>query len=267
MSAVFLTLVGSLLWARWRPADHFVRPDVESDAFRIVTWNVGYFALTSNKNMKDVDVELVSSLLKEVDAEMVILQELGTLDQAEQIADHLGESWTAYSTYTGHGEQVVSVISSLEVVHEEDVLCGGRHAKGVTVLDHAGNEVYVLGVHAPHPARGFAENVDSIEDALDHARTRTESFRLVAGDLNYNFDDGAMGDLYASIREDFGDGTLHLGETYYAHTRIDHVFHYPDHVDVVKEESGMLPLAFRFAAVPGFRDHRPIVVSYDLSEG
>ena len=79
-----------------------------------------------------------------------------------------------------------------------------------------------------------------------------------------NFDINTSGELYSIIMEDFGDSTIDIGETYYAHTRIDHIFHYPRDLKVVKQESGMIDLGFRFRKVPSFRDHRPIVVSYQL---
>lgn len=253
-----------LLWARWRPAERFEQRLAGDDTFRIVTWNVGYFAPVENKNMRDLDVEEVSQILRETKPQVVILQELGKIEQAMRIAESLGNEWVPYSVETGHGEQVVSVLTPLSVVNEEEVTCSGRNAKGITVRDNRGHLVYVLGLHSPHPARGISKTYHSITCSIEHARARSEEIRLVGGDLNYNFDRDASGDLYASIMQDFGDGTVDIGETYYAHTRIDHLFHYPRDLKVVNAESGMIDLGLRFAKVPGFRDHRPIVVSYQL---
>lgn len=268
ISVVILTVFASLLWARWRPAQRFDATAEVGHSYtstlRVVTWNVGYFALASNKNMRAPDIDAVSELLKSTAAQVVMLQELGTVEQANQIAGNLGENWRVYSVPTGHGEQVVAVLSPLSVVFEEDVVCGGRGVKGLTVRSASGQQVYVLGVHSPHPARGMAATVDSVSCAIAHARARDEGIRLVGGDMNYNFDEGNSNALYADITADFGDGTLAIGETYYAHTRIDHIFHYPKTLEVVTEESGMVDVGLRFADVPGFRDHRPIVVSYRL---
>jgi hypothetical protein len=43
-------IVVASIWARWRPAQRFAYRKIHEDEFRLVTWNVGYFAPTSNKN-------------------------------------------------------------------------------------------------------------------------------------------------------------------------------------------------------------------------
>ena len=99
---------------------------------------------------------------------------------------------------------------------------------------------------------------------------RDEPVRIISGDLNYNFDPDKNGfgtqSLYDEITEVVSDSTAAIGETYYGHTRIDHVFHFPKELGVVREASGMIDLSLRFAKVPGFRDHRPIVITYDLAD-
>ena len=136
---------------------------------------------------------------------------------------------------------------------------------GVSFKDDAGAACYIVGVHSPHPVRGSADTVASIRGALVAAGERSEEIRIVAGDMNYDFDPTDRDEFYEEIVGDFGDSTASLGETYYAHTRIDHMFHHPKRLPVVSEASGMVDISFRFAQVPGFRDHRPIVVTYDLS--
>jgi hypothetical protein len=99
---------------------------------------------------------------------------------------------------------------------------------------------------------------------------RDEPVRIIAGDFNYNFDPDGNGfgnqALYGQITEVVSDSTAAIGETYYGHTRIDHVFHFPKELGVVTGASGMIDLPLRFAQVPGFRDHRPIVITYDLAD-
>ncbi len=258
-----LAFGGTLGWARWRPAQRFVAGPADPGVLRVVTWNVGYFAPVSNKNMQDEDIDRVVEVLRGIDGEIVVLQELGQVDQAQRIAGLLGPEWTACAAKTGHGEQVLAVLSRLPVDDHECPEFGGRSAMGVCI-DRHGRSIYMLGLHAPHPARGAAENVESIRGAIAHTRERSEEVKLVAGDLNCNFDLAEPGDLYGWIVDDFGDATAGLGETYYAHTRIDHVFHQPSDLRVVPEQSGIIDLPVRFATVPGFRDHRPVVVSYRL---
>ena len=263
LSLITITLT-TILWARWRPAERLEIKNLDSKNFRIMTWNVGYFALSSNKNMKDVDIPELIRVMKSCQADVVVLQEIAKVEQAEKVATALGENWRAYSVKTGHGEQTLSVITDLTLIAEENIACASRMAKGLSLRDESGKSIYVLGLHSPHPAHGFQDTTESINTAIKHTRKRHEEVRLIAGDLNYNFDINSSNELYDNILSDFGDGTVELGETYYAHTRIDHVFHYPKSLNAIKDESGILDLKLRFAQVPGFRDHRPIIVSYDL---
>ena len=252
----------SLLWARWRPAHRFEFNERKSETLRIVTWNVGYFTFVKNKNMRNTDLQEVSLILKEASPDVIVLQELGDLKQPTYIADKLGPEWSAYSCKTGLGSQVISVLTKLAVLKEEQIECGGRKTIGLSLIDSEGRTLYVSGIHAPHPVRGIEENFESIQCAFSQVDSRDEDISILVGDFNYDFDINE--DYYSEILNDFGDSTVSIGETYYAHTRIDYMFHKPSSLKVLTEESGIIDLDMRFANVPGFRDHRPIVVTYSL---
>ena len=215
--------------------------------------------------MRDTDLREVTNILKKASADVIVLQELGDLKQPDYIADKLGPEWNAYSCETGHGSQVISVLTKLTILKEEQIECGGRKTVGLSVIDPKGRTLYVLGIHAPHPARSIEKNFESIQCALSHANSRDGDISIVVGDFNYNFDTESKGEYYFEILEGFEDSTASIGETYYAHTRIDHIFNKPLNLKVLTEESGIIDLGIRFANVPGFRDHRPIVVTYSLS--
>ena len=259
-----VAIIAVVFWMRFRPAQRFDFSPVEAGQLRVVTWNVGYFAIAANKNMRDEDIIFSAALLKESQSQIIILQELSAHSQADRMAELIGNDWVAYSVSTGHGQQVLSIITAMNVVEEEDVVCGGRYAKGLSFQLAGDQTLYVLGVHAPHPARGIDLNYESIVCAAEHVKNRKEGIRIFGGDLNYNFDPGEQGDFYVSLMQHFGDGTRHIGETYYAHTRIDHVFHFPKQLPVIKQGSGLIDIPMRFTNVPGFRDHRPILVTYQF---
>ncbi|WOO41080.1 endonuclease/exonuclease/phosphatase family protein [Rubellicoccus peritrichatus] len=260
-------VASTLTWARWRPAQRFEFQELKANELRLVTWNVGYFAATHNKNLRDVDIAEIVDVLDGISPDAVVLQELSSVQQAETIAEGLGADWHAHTVETGHQGQVLAVLSDLpyEKVYSEEA--GGRNMVGVTLGENPEQQMFILGVHSPHPARGMSDTVDNIRGAVAMTANRDEPIRIIAGDMNYNFDvDDTDGPLYQEIMDVLSDSTEALGETYYAHTRIDHVFHFPETLDVVEEVSGMVDLPLRFANVPGFRDHRPIVVTYDMTE-
>lgn len=268
-SFLCLTFIAALAlgWARWRPAQRFEFQELKDTELRLATWNVGYFAATNNKNLRDVDIARIVEILDGITADAVVLQELSSMKQADAIASGLGENWQAYSVETGHQGQILAVLSDLpcEKVYSDEA--GGRNMIGVSLGNNTEEQIFILGVHSPHPARGMSDTIDNIRGAVAMVSNRDEPIRIIAGDMNYNFDaDNASGPLYEEITDVLSDSTETIGETYYAHTRIDHVFHYPETLEVVEESSGMIDLPMRFANVPGFRDHRPIVVTYDMTQ-
>ncbi len=265
LSLIPALLLFSVFWMRWRPAKRFAYSFPKKSEFRVVTWNVGYFSAVENKNVRAVDLKPITEIIRSLHADVIILQELGSLEQPNVILQGLGEGWNACSVETGHGTQVLSIITRSIIRTGDQFVCGGRQIKALSLESRNGKSIYIVGVHSPHPARGISDTVENIRCALSHAMNRSEQVRIVAGDMNYNFDpQDKESPLYQEILASFGDATIGLGETYYAHTRIDHVFHYPKTLPVVKDKSGLVDLSVRFAKVPGFRDHRPIVVTYDL---
>ena len=253
-------------WAWWRPAQRFEVSDLKLGELRLVTWNVGYFAPAKNKNARDFDIERIAGVLKPLTAQVIVLQELNSMQQAEAIARELGSDWCALSVETGH-QQTLAVLSRLPGAKAESKTAGGRSMIGVSFQGEDDRDVFILGVHSPHPARGMEDTVDNIKGAVTWMSERNEPIRIMAGDLNYNFDPDLKEEgnaLYSEVMSALSDGTVSIGETYYAHTRIDHVFHHPQEMKVVEENSGMVDLSTRFAKVPGWRDHRPIVTTYQL---
>ena len=54
-------LSAAMLWSRYRPAQRFQFSELSAQEFRVVTWNVGYFALASNKNVRPCDLASISA--------------------------------------------------------------------------------------------------------------------------------------------------------------------------------------------------------------
>ena len=229
-----------------------------------------HFAPAKNKNARDFDIERISGVLKPLTAQVIVLQELNSIEQAEAIAEDLGSDWSALSVETGH-QQILAVLSRLPGAKVESKIAGGRSMIGVSSQGEDDRDVFILGLHSPHPARGMEDTVDNIKGAVSWMSERNEPIRIMAGDLNYNFDPDMKEEdenaLYSEVMSTLSDGTVSIGETYYAHTRIDHVFHYPQEMKVMEESSGMVDLAMRCARVLGWRDHRPVVTTDETGGG
>jgi len=245
-----------------RPSVRFSAHPVMPQELRVMTWNVGYFAITPNKNMRDVDVPVVSEIIQQSGAQVVFLQELGSKAQADAIAATLGAPWHSTAYETGHAGQVIATLSVFPILAHQALTCGDRQAVGVTLQLPAQRPCYTLNLHAPHPVRGIELNAQSIRTALHHTQQQPAAVKLVGGDWNYDFEMRADDPLHALAQAQFADSTYDLGRTYYARTRIDHLFHTPQTLTVQPASSGMGVPPARYALVPGVRDHRPIIVSY-----
>lgn len=264
---VFISLALCATWmvTRYRSAQKFIPVAVSKDQLRVVTWNVGYFSLSSNKNLQDSDLEHITEVIRSSEAQVVILQEVSHRKQTAQLTKDLGENWSVYQVETGHQGQILSILTNL--TYQETIVgeAGGRKILGVSLRHPSEREIFITGVHSPHPARGKKETLESIRVAYEFTRQRPESIRIFAGDLNYIFDQKSKDTLYGDLTSVMSDSTVSLGDTYYFGTRIDHVFHAPKTIQVEISSSGMIDYPPRVAMVPGFRDHRPVVVTFELA--
>lgn len=120
--AIALVLVAVCLWARWRPAQRFESSERKNDTLRVVTWNVGYFAFVKNKNMRDADLREVTLVLEKASPDVIVLQELGDLEQPGYIADQLGPEWHAYSCETSQLWRVILTTISISTVQVSTTL-------------------------------------------------------------------------------------------------------------------------------------------------
>ncbi len=251
-----------------RGAQRFRPASLEHSEFRVMTWNVGYFALSSDKNLRDLDLEQIARIIEDSDVQAVVLQEVSSPEQMNEVARSLGSNWSAHSVDTGHQGQILAILTSLPPGELREAQAGGRGILGLEIQHPSGKEIFLTGVHSPHPARGKKKTVSSIEESFAFTQAQDSDILMFAGDLNYQFqeDNTDPENLYVNITEEMADSTKALGSTYYFGFRIDHIFHSPKELGVIQEESGMIDLEFRLGRVPGFRDHRPIVVTYDLAD-
>jgi endonuclease/exonuclease/phosphatase family metal-dependent hydrolase len=265
IASLAVALTGAAVQARWRPVK-LGRPSVPADDdFRVVTWNVGYFSPVPVKSAQSSDTGPIIDVLRKTFSHVVILQELGSARQADQIAHSLGDDWMAYTVPSGIRGQFLSALTCLPTESIKVKQAGGKKMLGMSVRFKS-QSMFVLALHAPHPVRGPLRTRRYIRLATEWARGRTEDFVLLAGDLNYHFalpgkPRGMTNKLYDEIQSDFADSTASIGPTFYARTRIDHVFHSPKNLSVVLDGTGVMALPLRFGSRPGWRDHRPIVVT------
>jgi len=243
---------------------------------RVMTWNVGYFTPLPDKNMREVDCQSAASLIVKSEAQVVVLQELGSLKMGEMIAEQVQKDskkgWRFTGVKTGLGNQVIGVVTCFEVKETTGLIAGKRKMLGVKLRDDRGGDFMVVGLHAPHPIRRGKDNTFSyVKAGFELAKREGEGRSLVIGDLNVDFDveGGEVADFYKELLVGFEDVTAGLGETYYMGKRLDYVFSEKAlGWQSLYGDSGMIDLGDdwpSFWAVPGPRDHRPVVLTFLLS--
>jgi len=148
----------------------------------------------------------------------------------------------------------------------------GKKMLGMHAQLADGRRIFFLALHAPTPVRGKAKTLEYIRTGVTWMRGQPEVIRIMAGDFNWHFpwpnDDAAEADdLYREIRSFCADSTAIIGPSFYAHRRIDYIFHAPEALPLVATGCGMINPPNRYTGAPGWRDHRPIVATIRLSQG
>ena len=267
LGAVAVALTSICLWTTHRPAERFGEGPPGENELRIVTWNVGYFTPLKVKSARASDTDAIVKVLYRIDAHLIVLQELGSKEQAIRIAKALGDGWKARSIATGPPGQFLGVLAVLPILDVAVKEAGGKYMLGIRLQASGEQDIFLLALHAPHPGRGRPETVEYILAGIAWARDRSEQIIILAGDLNYHFSTEADIDtqeLYGEFRTICADSTAGIGPTYYARVRIDHVFHAPKTLSVVASGTGLVDTPPRLPRVPGWRDHRPVVVTLSL---
>lgn len=179
----------------------------EAEVLRVVTWNLGGARGGETHGLEGADVPHVADVLGALDADVVLLQEVGSQARLEDLRARLGLDWRLVR---GGGDCRALVRRTWE-------RWGERGTGGAVRLsiEHEGRRIAIAALHASafDPEERNEQIGALTRDLLDEPADA----RVLAGDLNLDLDPGQRGDLFTSDLhrdvETYGYVTQHLVDT------------------------------------------------------
>jgi endonuclease/exonuclease/phosphatase family metal-dependent hydrolase len=193
---------------------------------RLVTWNVGrFYTPTHNNRLDDEDIPRVAALLEELDADVVMLQELVDVVQLRALLARGRQRYAGALAESCDYDRKCAILvrNSLQPRFEHHALLPSRRGTVMARLSVQGVRLAALSVHFDvfdrERRRSQAESLMRITDGCD------EDVVVVAGDFNYDprwgrdeLDRGTW-DILTQRFRDAGAG---IGPTLLGMLRIDH---------------------------------------------
>jgi endonuclease/exonuclease/phosphatase family metal-dependent hydrolase len=194
---------------------------------RVLTWNVGrFYTPTHNNRLDDHDIPQVAAVLHELDADVVLLQELVDVLQLRAILARTHQEYAgALAEDCDYDRKCAALVKKrLEPRFEQHTLAPSRRGTVLARLGVNGVRLTAASVHFDvfdrQRRRSQARALAAITDACD------DEVVLVAGDLNY---DPRWGrdlldrEMWSVLTERLDDAGRDLGPTLLGMMRIDHV--------------------------------------------
>lgn len=238
------------------------------NAFRLLTWNIGYAELEDDTRAHDKDLPAVADLILSQEPDAVALQELTGNAQLNVLLGLLQGKYRGAVAQQGRGDRFEAVLVKDSGAKFTPVAVGGRYALAASFRPRANTtEVLVLSAHAD--AFNAARRRTYTEALIDWAKARTQSSEVfIAGDFNFELKAGNETNFYTDnlkhdsesysyILRDFRDLGRDAGDTAINDRRIDYIFGPPRLHQFGRVE------VLRNAAV-GRMDHWPLLVEVGL---
>ncbi|MCC6746967.1 MAG: endonuclease/exonuclease/phosphatase family protein [Deltaproteobacteria bacterium] len=219
-----LSMVTIHLLSRWLLGDEGMQRPAEQ-SLRLLTWNIGKIYLPWDSRAADHDLAHVARVIKEVDPEVVALQEIRDPTQLGRLLSLLGPAW--------HGkvpedlyDRRAALLTQLPVQFVDVPTTTGRVAQGgvITLPSHVPVTVVSLHLDAFDSRRRLRQG----EEILTAARRFGHPDLVVMGDFNFDPADARRDDadlhLYNLLTKDLVDAGRDQGATTIISRRLDYVF-------------------------------------------
>ena len=236
------------------------------DGLRIVTWNVGGTGGIGGRSLDNQFLPHVATVLKELDADLILLQEVAYKNQVHRLICMLDGKWE--SMVSNGGSRSVAIlgqrgrlISWIGLNEQHGALAASYQSPGKPPM-------FLMNLHAdPYSAQQRNELIGRATNILmsrfpDHVK-------ILAGDLNLDIDIDKRRDLFTDdeyldvetynfISQHLSDTTLNTGSTAEPDRRLDYIFAGGRRLEVVN--SG--PWKGKRVAD---MDHDPVVADFTIN--
>ncbi len=230
---------------------------------RIATWNVGGASGGANHALRAEHVDHVAGVLRALDPDVVVLQEVGSHSSFRRLRDALGGGWDA-AYESGGGLGAFARRGELRHFRTPDGLERSIHLTYEPGGDRS--PLVLMGVHA-HVFDAERRNRE-IGRAVDALAQRVAGWGCVLlGDLNLDVDLDTKRDLFTNrehldvetynyVAQRFADAATGRGSTAEPDRRLDYVF--------VSEELEVVKAGPWKGQRVGSMDHDPVVAEVRL---
>ncbi len=211
-------------------------------SLRIVTWNVGGAEGYGGHPLRDEHLVHIGGVLKKLNADVILLQEITSAYQVQQLKHLLTGRWEIVQS-TG-GSRSLVIMAQRGNLYSRETLTHGLRALAASYQPAGKLPVLLMNVHAhPYSARARNMLIGRATDALmNHA---AGDLKILTGDLNLDVDLGKRRDLFSNnqhldvetynyLLQHLSDITHNTGSTAEPDRRLDYIFADTDRAKVLR---------------------------------
>jgi endonuclease/exonuclease/phosphatase family metal-dependent hydrolase len=206
--------------------------DRHSDDLRIVTWNVGGAGGHGGRSLDNQVLHHVATVLKELDADLILLQEIAYEKQISRLSRMLGGKWEAM--VSNGGRRSVAILAQRGRLYSP--IDPNIQYKGLVASYRSPGKppVLLMNLHAdPYSAQRRNRFIGRSTDLL--MNRFPDHLKILAGDLNLDIDIDKRRDLFTDdeyldietynyVAQRLSDVTLNTGSTAEPDRRLDYIF-------------------------------------------
>jgi endonuclease/exonuclease/phosphatase family metal-dependent hydrolase len=199
---------------------------------RIVTWNVGGAGGHGGRSLDNQFLPHVASVLKELDADLILLQEIAYEKQVSRLSRRLDGQWEAM--VSNGGGRSVAILAQRGRLYSR--ISPDKKYNGLAASYRSPDKppVFLMNIHAdPYSAQRRNRLVGWATDDL--MSRFPDHLKILAGDLNLDIDIDKRRDLFTDdeyldietynyVAQRLSDVTLNTGSTAEPDRRLDYIF-------------------------------------------
>jgi endonuclease/exonuclease/phosphatase (EEP) superfamily protein YafD len=199
---------------------------------RIVTWNVGGAGGHGGRSLDNQFLAHVATVLKELDADLILLQEIAYEKQVSRLSRMLDGKWEAM--VSNGGGRSVAILAQRGRLYSQ--ISPDKKYNGLATSYRAPEKppVFLMNIHAdPYSAQRRNRLIGWATDTL--MNRFPDHLKILAGDLNLDIDIDKRRDLFTEdeyldvetynyVAQRLADVTLNTGSTAEPDRRLDYIF-------------------------------------------
>jgi endonuclease/exonuclease/phosphatase family metal-dependent hydrolase len=199
---------------------------------RIVTWNVGGTGGHGGRPLENQFLPHIAAVLKELNADLILLQEIAYEKQVDRLSRLLDGKWEAM--VSNGGSRSVAILAQRGRLYSR--ISPDKKYNGLAASYRSPGKppVFLMNIHAdPYSAQRRNRLIGWATDGL--MSRFPDHFKILAGDLNLDIDIDKRRDLFSDdeyldietynyVAQRFSDVTLNTGSTAEPDRRLDYIF-------------------------------------------